>query len=77
VNLNQRIEGKEELTFNDKMLLDLIKSDIKRYKIVVDNDNVWVEDQQKDDIIVGDFSSYGDELIISILEYIGISVEYC
>lgn len=73
---NERVKGKIELTYNDRMLLDLVKTDRKRYKIVVDNDIVWVEDLRQGEV-AGDFSSYGDELIVSILEYMGIDVEYC
>lgn len=73
---NKRVKGKIELTYNDWMLLDLVKTDRKRYKIVVDNDIVWVEDLRQGEV-AGDFSSYGDALIVAILESMGINVEYC
>lgn len=76
---NNLAEGKSELTNNDVKLLNLLKENPGKYKVVVDNDFVWVEDTDiyAEKGIVGDFSSYGDALIVALFEYMNISVEYC
>ncbi len=47
-----------------------------RYKIVIDNDSVWV-----DDILEGTcvytFNSYGYEFIHALLKDMGINVSFC
>ena len=72
-------EGKCALTVNDVKLLNLLKENPGKYKVVVDNDIVWVEDTNiyAEKGIVGDFSSYGDALIIALFEYMNMPVEYC
>lgn len=69
------VKGKKELTNNDMILLDLVKKDKKRYKIVVDSDIAWVVDTEGD-VEVGEFNSYGDSLVVSILESMDINAEY-
>ena len=73
------IEGKIELTNNDVKLLELLRNNPGKYKVIVDNDAVWVEDTDEfaEKGIVGDFSSYGDQLIVALFAYMNISVDYC
>lgn len=51
-----------------------------KYKIVIDNDSVWVETVETvddDPICVYTFNSYGYYFIHALLDDIGINVEYC
>jgi hypothetical protein len=65
----------------DKKLMDLIMSDKSKYKIVVDNDSVWVEDTTKDaekeDINIGDFTENGYYLLVEVFQYLGLNAELC
>ena len=61
MNKHQRIEGCEQLTYNDRELLGLLKNK-EKYRAIIDNDIVWVIDkelleQDAEDIAVGDFDS--------------------
>jgi len=47
-----------------------------KYKIVIDNDAVWVEDIEKEECVY-DFSTYGYYFIHALLNDMGINAEYC
>ena len=47
------------------------------YKIVIDNDSVWVENIEDIPVCVYTFSSYGRYFIHALLDDMGINVEYC
>ena len=47
------------------------------YKIVIDNDVIWVETAEEDSECVHTFSTYGDYFIHALLNDIGINAEYC
>ncbi|MEK4006443.1 hypothetical protein [Paenibacillus sp. FSL H3-0333] len=63
----------------DEQLLKRVLFDKERYSIVVDNDVVWVQDNEKnsndDDFWTG-FNEYGYELIPTIFEVIGVKAEF-
>jgi hypothetical protein len=65
----------------NKELMDLIMSDKNRYKIVVDNDSVWVEDTTKDaereDTSIGHFTEFGYYLLVEVFQYLGLNAELC
>jgi polysaccharide pyruvyl transferase WcaK-like protein len=78
---HKQVEGCESLTYNDRELLGLLKNKNK-YKAVIDNDIVWVvdkelEDQDVDNVVVGDFDSYGQDFIMALFEYMNMDAEYC
>ena len=58
----------------NKELMKLIMADKKKYNIVIDNDSVWVED---DGIIVGEFTEYGQYLILELFQYLGLDADLC
>ncbi|OME55484.1 hypothetical protein BSK59_13490 [Paenibacillus odorifer] len=64
---------------HDKELMDKIMKDKERYGIHVDNDVVWVQDNELDssdkNFWIG-FYEYGDDLLKSLFEYIGFKSEY-
>lgn len=63
----------------DQELMQMILADKERYTIVVDNDAVWIQDNQRDEedenYWVG-FSEYGYYLIPVIFEAIGVKSEF-
>ena len=67
----------------DTAILDMLRQDKgKRYKVVVDNDSVIVEDkayeynEEKDEgSIVHMFHNYGWEFIVELLNYFKIEAE--
>jgi len=61
----------------DKDLMDLIMSDKARYRIVVDNDSVWVEDITKNSETVGDFTEFGYYLLVEVFKYLGLNADLC
>lgn len=48
-----------------------------KYKIVIDNDSVWVETIEDDPECVYTFSSFGYEFIYGLLNDMGINAEMC
>lgn len=62
---------------NDKRILSILLADKgKRYRIVIDNDSVWVEDKNNG-IIVYDFEEYGYHLLHQVLNEFGIEAKLC
>jgi hypothetical protein len=66
-----------ELT--DDQLMEIILHNKDRYKIVVDNDVVWVQDNEKDeedeDYWVA-FNEYGYNLIPTIFKHLGVKADF-
>jgi hypothetical protein len=62
----------------DKAMMDkLIQDKGKRYRVVIDNDSVWVEDKENNDEPIHDFSKYGYELVEESFKYLGMDAELC
>lgn len=48
-----------------------------KYKIVIDNDSVWVETTDDDPECVHTFGTYGYYFIHALLDDMGINAEFC
>ena len=70
------------MTKEDKEWLQKCLDDPKRYKIYVDNDDIFVveiteEDPDGMDSAVNySFSNFGYDFALSLLEYLGVNVDY-
>jgi hypothetical protein len=56
----------------------LIKTSIEnKWKIMVDNDSVYAvtDIEEYDDLRTVDFEEFGEDLIVQLLEYIGLEAE--
>lgn len=60
----------------EKVWLNLIREFPEEYKIVVDNDSVWVESISREDCVF-EFESYGSDFIVQSLSYLGYNIEHC
>lgn len=61
----------------DKKMMDiLVKDKGDKYKVVVDDDNIYVLDVEKDESIYN-FEKYGCELILQLFQYLNINAEMC
>lgn len=74
-------DGCNELTVKDKILLDILTESKESHIVIVDNDDVWVEKKypkgdKTEDIVVGSFDRFGQDLIISLFEYMSIEAEH-
>jgi len=63
-------------TQEDHDWFDRVYEHPKKYKIVIDNDAVWVNDIEKEECVYT-FNSYGYEFIYALLKDMGINVEMC
>lgn len=76
-------KGKPNFSFteNDIKLLKRCIDNPEQYKIEVDNDELWVVDEYADydcdDYLPHDFSSFGEDFIIGILQYLGCDADWC
>ena len=48
----------------------------KQYKLVVDNDSIWIDDVSEEECVFS-FSSYGEEFIVELMNYLGYNAEHC
>lgn len=65
------------MTIHDKYILDKMRKEKKRYKVIVDNDAVYVQDlQDEEDDNWIPFDQYGYEFIVSLFEYLGFQSEF-
>ena len=55
--------------------LEKCKNDLN-YRIVVDNDSIWI-DGVKEDECVFQFNSYGEDFIVDLLNGLGYYAEHC
>lgn len=66
----------DTFTLQDSEWFTTVRDYPQEYKIVIDNDCVWVE-SIKDNECVYTFSTYGYYFIHALLNDIGINVEFC
>lgn len=59
-----------------RMMDMLIQDKGKKYKVIVDNDSVCIEDIAKEETIY-EFEEYGYELIVEIFKHLGVNAEMC
>ena len=58
----------------DKDMLYKLMQNKDKYRIMVDNDSIWVEGSHDDDVIHS-FTNYGWEFIVELLQYLGLDAE--
>ena len=63
-------------------MLDVLLHDKgQRFKIVIDNDSVWVEDKTKDyekeEVIIHQFTEFGYYLLKQVFEHLGLDADFC
>lgn len=63
------------MTEQELIWLEKCKNDLN-YRIVVDNDSIWV-DGVKEDECVFTFESYGEDFIVYLLNGLGYYAEHC
>lgn len=69
--------NKEDIKWLQKCL-----DDPKRYKIYVDNDDIFIVEITKEDPdgmdskVLYSFTSFGYDFVVGILEYLGANVDY-
>ena len=65
----------------DKKLMDMIITNKNRYRVVVDNDSVWVEDKTRDeeteDVLIDTFSEFGYYFVVQLFKYLGVDADLC
>ena len=66
-----------EFTQEDNDWLKRVQEMDYKYKIVIDNDAIWVETLGEDNECVYTFSSYGYEFIYGLLHDMGINAKIC
>ena len=62
------------MTEQEKQWINLCKTEKEKYRIDVDNDSVFVTDEEKDEFVF-EFRHYGWKLVIDLLRYIGCNAE--
>lgn len=68
-----RVEGCQYLTHEDIELFEKLKDNA--YQAVVDNDIIWVIDGSNEH--VSEFSTYGEDFIIAMFEYMNMYADHC
>lgn len=61
----------------DKELLFKVLTDKEHFKIVVDNDDIWICSTDDDSDYYESFDYYGTEFIVNLLNTLGINAEHC
>jgi len=62
----------------DKSMMEkLVKDAGEKYRVVVDNDSVWVEDKDLDGAVYHTFSEYGYHLLVQAFQFLGFDADYC
>lgn len=64
------------LSRNDVELLNRAIKEKDKYKIVVDNDCITLVNKNNEEIYE-DFSSYGQDFIVDILQFMETDTDYC
>lgn len=64
------------MRMEERNCLDIVKANRQTYKIVVDNDSIWVEDILNN-VTIFEFRNYGQEFIIELLNELGYNAEGC
>lgn len=62
------------MTERERQWLEFCRQNKDRYKILVDNDDVFVVDLQSQDCVFN-FQHFGWEMVIDLLRYIGCNAE--
>jgi len=60
----------------DKEILEVVKQHSDKYRVVVDNDSIWVEDIEEDEAVCY-FSDFGEDFILTLCSFIGINADGC
>jgi hypothetical protein len=61
-----------------KMFEELIKDKGVKYRIVIDNDSVWVENKTDEDAdTVHNFDEFGYYLLKQVFEQLGLDADFC
>ena len=60
----------------EKVWLNFIREFPEEYKIVVDNDSIWVDNISKEECVF-QFENYGVDFIVDVLSHFGYNVEHC
>jgi hypothetical protein len=47
-----------------------------RYKIVVDNDYIWIDDAEIEESVFA-FEDFGSDFIVNLLRHIGCDAQHC
>ena len=58
----------------DKELFEILKEK-SDYEVVVDNDSVWIENENGE--YVDTFYDFGYHLLVKIFNYVGINARHC
>ena len=66
----------------DREIMDMLLKDKGQiYRVVVDNDSVWVEvkpiNKNIGNVVIHTFNNYGWEFIVEIMNYLGLCCEPC
>ena len=66
----------------DKQMLEMLLQDKgERYRVVIDNDSVWVvdktKDEEKEDVTVHNFTEFGYYLLKQVFEHLGLDADFC
>ena len=66
----------------DKQMLEALLLDKgEKYRVVIDNDSVWVEDKTLDeeiyDVLVHNFTEFGYYLLKQVFEQLGLDADFC
>ena len=56
--------------------LEEMRKNPSNYKIIVDNDSIWI-DSLADEDCVFQFSDFGQDFIVNILNHMGFNAEHC
>ena len=64
------------MTEQEQVWLMKCKDNPEKYKIVVDNDCIWIEDIDEDESVF-DFCEYGQYFIIDLLNALGFKCSGC
>lgn len=61
----------------DKKMMEKLTNDKEgRYKVIVDNDSIDIEDTIEGDTVYT-FSDFGDDFIVMLFKYFNINAELC
>lgn len=56
--------------------LDMCIKHPDKYKIYVDNDDIFVVETKNEESVIFSFRKYGYEFIYALMKYLGVNVEY-
>lgn len=56
--------------------LNEVKNNPTKYKIVVDNDSIWIDSIEDEDCVF-QFNNFGEDFIVDLLTAFGFNAEFC